>query len=778
MAQLINNEPNITTISSLLELDIIKGNEHLTSIVTRLIEIDKGLTDDFNNIIALYNDPVLSDSINELNNSLFKLQKSIIEQDCSKLIKVIEDEYRKKEEDYLRRIKELEEEINKMAEDNKGNVEEIIRLQDQLNKLNRELQEVKDKLNMNKAATLDLINNLNAKIKTVDDLIRQKDKQYSELEKRSVEPPLTTLSLAPPTPTIPPPSEAERKQDLGVQYLTIVLKVWNKLMSIKINQDKKEKTIEQNANNMYKVINDSLNGYIKNEPYASSYNQIISIYVGPTTTVQIQNTTINLGFQPFEKILAVLEKMRHDAETIESVIFKEKPDTLSQFIKNDLQYFIDLSTNQETKLKDLLLIALGAVNVMIKLKVAVGQSNDYITIDDNTKTITLDIATGKKQLIQTNCYNAVFPPNYNPRNNNDYIEQSSNTALYKELEPTLNLVKDGYSVIMFGSGYSGAGKTYTLLQAPDSILKTFNKNNPQPTAKHNPPKLFVFEQYGHLTINNDTLIKDIFTNKAQFDQKITIYKYDGTNLRDEDKSKTKKLDQYINDDSYDLLAYEKTLDEIIDQINQLRINTKRIKPTINNPESSRSHIYFILKIDGGPKSGYLTVVDMGGQENPREIFLDYMGNNSETFNNYFNLLFKGKNLPDNFKNQTVDAIFKYYIKKIKVSNFKDLFGKIGSIIENNKLKLDQKWFQSSFKYPAELYLLEYYTSHGYQTTQLNKMYDNIKNKPATIATIFKSLGKEYESYFTNLITLETTISNLRVTVLIILFIFLSATGVI
>ena len=68
------------------------------------------------------------------------------------------------------------------------------------------------------------------------------------------------------------------------------------------------------------------------------------------------------------------------------------------------------------------------------------------------------------------------------------------------------------------------------------------------------------------------------------------------------------------------------LDNLINILNKLkdkRVLNGTIKPTENNPESSRGHLFLIFKITNKENinlNSYLSVVDMAGVENPNIIF--------------------------------------------------------------------------------------------------------------------------------------------------------------
>ena len=63
------------------------------------------------------------------------------------------------------------------------------------------------------------------------------------------------------------------------------------------------------------------------------------------------------------------------------------------------------------------------------------------------------------------------------------------------------------------------------------------------------------------------------------------------------------------------------IDTWIQRITEHRIRTKTIRPTPNNPESSRSHLYLSFEIEFAKgKRGHVTIVDMAGREDPFALF--------------------------------------------------------------------------------------------------------------------------------------------------------------
>lgn len=233
-------------------------------------------------------------------------------------------------------------------------------------------------------------------------------------------------------------------------------------------------------------------------------------------------------------------------------------------------------------------------------------------------------------------------------------------------------VEQGYHICLFGYGYSGSGKTYTLL----------GKGSENPGLLHyglaslNFSKLeifSVFELYADMSITkieNTTITtqngkqvprqntttswtggmnpyKGIIKGKIHklFGQAPILGKDTDKNIIIDETSDFKKIyniqTQFQSIDSLNTLTdkiteYRKNVPSnyiikktingkyisstTIDDSALLVLNAKRIKATPNNPESSRSHLFITFKLTfKNGNTGFITIVDMAGQENPSDI---------------------------------------------------------------------------------------------------------------------------------------------------------------
>lgn len=200
------------------------------------------------------------------------------------------------------------------------------------------------------------------------------------------------------------------------------------------------------------------------------------------------------------------------------------------------------------------------------------------------------------------------------------------------LHSIFSQVRDGYTAVLFGYGLSGSGKSYTLFGSKansvpgiiqigvshfgfsvsvNAILELYvggstNHNGirgnlhmlhamPESTGKIRTAMRMYTEAMVYPpppeVLINETFAYDNFAKAHKLDYK-------------------KRLDQ-------------KTINDLVEVTDLYRReeSRKRVKATPLNPESSRSHLIYIFKMDsdGAPNAGYLIVMDMAGKEDPNQF---------------------------------------------------------------------------------------------------------------------------------------------------------------
>ena len=200
----------------------------------------------------------------------------------------------------------------------------------------------------------------------------------------------------------------------------------------------------------------------------------------------------------------------------------------------------------------------------------------------------------------------------------------------------IRTLANGIDVVLFGYGHSGTGKTFSLFGNGKEVtgsLQLILANVAHVKLRH------VFEEApgGKFEFAEDTvepnydghIIRLYEANKKNPFNLLTIS--DGTPV---DAKTCKKrahgsnrdrvfIDRYLTpvnknnvDTSIGIIAY-------INEITMLRRKELRIRATLNNGQSSRSHLYMVMDVwcgndkpSSSPPTSRLTVIDLGGIETP------------------------------------------------------------------------------------------------------------------------------------------------------------------
>lgn len=295
-----------------------------------------------------------------------------------------------------------------------------------------------------------------------------------------------------------------------------------------------------------------------------------------------------------------------------------------------------------------------------------------------------------------NCQNGYKSSSTTYTTNDNFLKifnenQSTQDIYNKTFKSVLNQVVNGYSIILFGYGYSGSGKTYTLLGG---------------NGLNNTEGLFQILLNDHTFLDqcSEISIKTVFELYVDYGLKINdVY---GNIIKNDGKKTT--LDECFNEKNKIIFSKNSPLDTnnlniILNKINNNRVNSSkaRIKTTINNPESSRSHLFIVLEIvNNKNEKGFLTICDMAGREDPLDIFskycqvkkpsknsVDYVKYNFDTLiNTNLNVLGK-QELLNNFSSYArsiKDLLKLFYFKDIKLSSFPK-FPIFSQIKENDQI---------------------------------------------------------------------------------------------
>ncbi|WIA10900.1 hypothetical protein OEZ85_011065 [Tetradesmus obliquus] len=193
-----------------------------------------------------------------------------------------------------------------------------------------------------------------------------------------------------------------------------------------------------------------------------------------------------------------------------------------------------------------------------------------------------------------------------------YSATQTNADMYKlGLSGTLAQVNSGYSIVMFGYGASGSGKTHTLFGNAGEqgicqlALDDFAKQGASVKLE------YAFELYqGSVNMVMQKMTGKVYWLYAQSQASLPAWMRDARFTEDQ----TQAVQQLPTD-----LSVQGSLGELSSIITKVRekANPMRIKQTAFNAQSSRSHLFLVFKVQmPNQPAGFLTVVDMAGREEP------------------------------------------------------------------------------------------------------------------------------------------------------------------
>ena len=186
----------------------------------------------------------------------------------------------------------------------------------------------------------------------------------------------------------------------------------------------------------------------------------------------------------------------------------------------------------------------------------------------------------------------------------------------------MNQLKDGYHIVLFAYGYSGSGKTRTLLgdaaSGEPGIVQLAMAN----TAVRQINLKAVFELYTkqidflNKSFNSGKFI-ELF-NKGGGETTSKLLRTMTTNMVVTEEAEVEAFIPTItNYKNKGITAQE--FFQLKTALDNYRLKKRRIKATPNNPQSSRSHLFISFEFMFAGSKGLLTVIDMGGRENPMEV---------------------------------------------------------------------------------------------------------------------------------------------------------------
>ena len=184
------------------------------------------------------------------------------------------------------------------------------------------------------------------------------------------------------------------------------------------------------------------------------------------------------------------------------------------------------------------------------------------------------------------------------------------TKANSPLPDMIRLTTEGASAIVFGYGFSGSGKTHSLIGAPDPtpnvglmqllLQEVLAVKGTSVNLEH------AFELYG--VILAPALVEAPGGGRSDWSraQKFSI------------PVREPEFDQFVKPQVNKLilgpLRTETDVQALVRGAN-IALTTRTSRATPNNKHSSRSHAFLVFKVSNGAKTGYITFVDMAGTEN-------------------------------------------------------------------------------------------------------------------------------------------------------------------
>lgn len=590
----------------------------------------------------------LNETIVQIQEELNKIQKQFSEKELENLIladfkkNCIEVILNQKEQ-IIEQIKEYNKKWLEWAEQNNFDINK------QKEKLQSELSIIFSNLKKVLNSKHEYIDSLNLSTKEKDALLNQLKSNVSDIKTEvntSLNEQLMQLSVKNQEleSSISEHSEEIKKRDVIISDLRQQL-------------DEAKKLLEKNASTSipkeidYSSCHETLQKFVSVNNMFFRKKQVISILDGIINAPDKISNFTNLNDQMKENLRNRFETVRQEinkhidfldlgkyVNSPNIQLFKSKatmkniPSQFCEELNNISSYWdnnIAIFREQDRILTNIYEDLSGAVRVYIKVKPLIGkeQKHNTVYLEKHSKKVTIDCSevanVNKKQTFGE--FYGIFTDNFTNKDvytgipgsgdvtqleiDVDSIEESNETVS-PGLYSTFKQVEDGYSIVLFGYGLSGSGKTYSLIgdKGVPGLLH-YGLANLKGVSKIRVK--YLFEQYIDKFVPTVSKIRGKIINLVNEVPQMRKY------ARDEQKEFNEFISGQVN------------LNDIkVDNINTLtsllesyRKSHFRIKKTPNNPVSSRSHLYMVFEVQFETgKVGYVTIVDTAGRESPLDIY--------------------------------------------------------------------------------------------------------------------------------------------------------------
>jgi hypothetical protein len=665
----INNSKDVDGIVEKLKAEKAEIEKNLTELSSKEDERLKKLQDeadqhtDFSYQLNEKHSEIekLNNIINTMKNELKDVQerfsKSKIENQMLKNFKSKCLEQILSEKDtIIRQIKEYNDAWLVWAKENEFNTASYKQ------KLNNELSEIYEKLKLVFNHKKEYISTLNLDRQAKTELISNLNNNISEIKaelNKAVTTQLQELSIIADETSSSNSSELLEEKDSEIKELKSQLENLRSLLEKNANSTVKKQTDYDDCYN-------TLQRFISVNNMFFRKKEIMNILDNIIFNDETMSLFRNLNETIKNNIKTRYEVIRNDiykhidflnlAEYVNSPniqLFKSKSTTSKippQFCE-DLNHISDywdenvgLYRHQDDMLTNIYEDISGAVRVYIKIKPLIGieQKNNTVFIETiqnkKQKKVVIDcsLAPNLEREIKKQSYGnfyGVFDETFSNLDVYTGTEGSKSVGFKTDIDEgienpdtvspglysTFKQVEDGYSIVLFGYGLSGSGKT-RLLVGESNVpgLIHYGLANLKDVA--NIKVKYLFEQYiDKFTPTLNTIsgkIHNLVNKVPQLSEEAIRLTVDETQEFDKVVPSNLNLNNISVDDLYTLTSV----------LEKYRVSKGRVKKTPNNPVSSRSHLYVVFEVkflpkDGfNEKTGYITLVDTAGRESPMDIY--------------------------------------------------------------------------------------------------------------------------------------------------------------
>jgi hypothetical protein len=595
----------------------------------------------------------LNDTIKEIQNELDIVKKQFSEKELETVVlaefkKNCLEQILNEKEQIIEKIKEYNSQWLEWAKNNNYNVEQ------QKDKLKNELDIIYKNLKKVLESKDKYLEDLGLTGKDKDIVLNKLKSNISDIKlevNNSLNEQLTQLSLKNQEleNSISESTEELKKRDSVVQDLRQQLEDVKKLLEKngaanipkEIDYNSCNETLQKfiNVNNMFyrkKEVISILDGIINNPNKITSFTNL-NDQMKSNIKTRFENVK-----QEINKHIDFLDLTKYvNSPNIQ--LFKSKtsmkniPAEFCEELNNISSYWdnnVGIFREQDRILTNIYEDLSGAVRVYIKIKPLIGieQKHKTVYIENHTKKVTVDCTNvpdvNKKETFGE--FYGIFNDTYTNKDvytgiegsgdiselkiDTDTIEESNET-ISPGLYSTFKQVEDGYSIVLFGYGLSGSGKTYSLI-GDKGVPGLLHYGLANLTGVSKIRVKYLFEQYIDKFVPTISKIRGRIINLVN----------EVPQMRNYANNEEKEFAQFINGQVNLNDIRVENINTLTGLLEKYRIEHSRIKKTPNNPVSSRSHLYMVFEVqfegkDGLPgKVGYVTIVDTAGRESPLDIY--------------------------------------------------------------------------------------------------------------------------------------------------------------